>query len=89
MRGVRACQEFTHLYRGCEERHGEGCFLGKQKLQVRAELGLKEEGFPDGLAVKNLPASVRDADLIPGSGRSPELPGKSHGQRSLEGCMGS
>ena len=42
--------------------------------------------------VKNLPASARDAGLIPGSGRSREgngtplpvyLPGKSHGQRTL------
>jgi len=50
------------------------------------------------LVVKNLPASsedARDAGLILGTGRSPEegngnplqyfLPGKSHGQRSLEG----
>ena len=85
--GVRACQEFTQLYRSCKERHG-GHSLGKQKLQVRAELELKKEGFPGGLAVKNLPANVRDADLIPGSRRSPESPGKSHGQRSLVGCMG-
>ena len=28
-------------------------------------------GFPDGSAVKNLPASAGDAGLIPGSGRSP------------------
>ena len=50
------------------------------------------------LVVKNLPANagdVRNASLIPGSGRSPGeghgkptsvfLPGESHGQRSLEG----
>ena len=44
--------------------------------------------------VKNSPANagnVRDADLIPGSGRSPEqptpvfLPGESQGQRGLVG----
>jgi len=46
--------------------------------------------------VKNLPSNardVRDAGLIPGSGRSPGdhgtplqfLPGESHGQRSLVG----
>ena len=38
------------------------------------------------LVVKNSSASaeeVRDAGLIPGSGRSP---GESHGQRSLVGC---
>ena len=44
---------------------------------------------------KNLPANsgdIREADLIPGSGRSPEegmtthsLPGNSYGQRSLAG----
>ena len=49
------------------------------------------------LVVKNLPdtaGSIRDAGLIPGSGRSPGegwqptpvfLPGESHGQRSLAG----
>ena len=46
--------------------------------------------------VKNPPASVRDAESIPGLGRSPRegngnllqtfLPGKPHGQRSLVGC---
>ena len=29
------------------------------------------KGFPDGSAVKNLPASAGDAGLIPGSGRCP------------------
>ena len=28
-------------------------------------------GFPGGTVVKNLPANARDADLIPGLGRSP------------------
>ena len=28
-------------------------------------------GFPGGSVVKNLPANARDADPIPGSGRSP------------------
>ena len=45
-------------------------------------------GFPGGLVVKNLPASVGDTGLIPGSGRYPGglqptaafLPGKSHGE---------
>ena len=56
----------------------------------------KEEGFPDGSVVKNLPASagdVRDASSIPGLGRCPRgqptpvfLPGESHVQRSLVGC---
>ena len=50
---------------------------------------------PDGLVVKNLPANVGDAGLIPESGRSPRrrkwqptpvcLPGKSHGQRTMVG----
>ena len=56
------------------------------------------EGFPDGTAVKNPPASAgdtRDTGLIPGSGRSPgkgngnlfqySWHGKFHGQRSLVG----
>ena len=54
-----------------------------------------EMGYPGGSAVKNLPTSVGDMGLIPGSGRPPWrkkwqpppvfLPGKSHGQRSLVG----
>ena len=51
------------------------------------------KGFPDGSAVKNLPACAGDASLIPGWGRSPGggngnpvfLPEKSLGQRSLVG----
>ena len=53
------------------------------------------EGFPGGSVVKNPPASAGDMGLIPDSGRSPGegkrqpapvfLPGKPHGQRSLEG----
>ena len=48
---------------------------------------------PGGTVVKNLPANAGDADLIPGSVRSPgegngnplqySCLGKSHGQRSL------
>ena len=54
------------------------------------------KGFPGVSVVKNLPANMRDARLIPGLGRSPGgrkwpltlvfLTGKSHGQRSLVGC---
>ena len=53
----------------------------------------KEEGFPDGSVVKNLPAKagdIRDASSIPGLGRCPGgqptpvfLPRESHGQKSL------
>ena len=52
-------------------------------------------GFSAGSVVKNLPANAGDTGLIPGSGRSPgegngnplqyPLPGKSRGQRTLEG----
>ena len=55
-------------------------------------------GFPDSAEVKNLPANAgdtRDVGSIPGLERYPGekkwprapvfLPGKSHGQRSLEG----
>ena len=52
-------------------------------------------GFPGGSAVKNPPANTGDVDSIAGLGRSPWrrkwqpapvfLPGKSQGQRSLEG----
>ena len=53
-------------------------------------------GFPGGSVIKNLPANARDVGLIPWLVRYPGeengnllqyscLPGKSHGQRSLEG----
>ena len=51
-------------------------------------------GFPGGSVVKNQPANAGGLGSTPGSGRSLEkemvstpvfLPGKSHGQRSLEG----
>ena len=55
------------------------------------------KGFPDGSAVKNLPANAGDVGLIPRSVRSPReensnpppvfLPGKSCGQRSLAGYI--
>ena len=52
-------------------------------------------GFSGGSVIKNLPANAGDTGLIPGSGRPPgegngnplqyPLPGKSRGQRTLEG----
>ena len=52
-------------------------------------------GFTGGSVIKNPPANAGDTGSIPGSGRSPGegerqptpvfLPGKFHGQRSLEG----
>ena len=49
---------------------------------------------PGSSVVKNPPTSAGDAGSIPGSGRSSGrgntpvfLPGESHGQRSLEGCL--
>ena len=42
----------------------------------------------NGSVIKNLPASAGDAGSIPDPGRSPGdvfLPGKSHGQGTLEG----
>ena len=55
-------------------------------------------GFPGGSEVKNPPLNAGGMGSIPGSVRSPGgangnpltpvlLPGKSHGQRSLEGLM--
>ena len=68
-------------------------YMNQELPNVQAELG-----FPGSSTVKNLPANVRDArDLgsIPGLGRPPEegkwqptwvfLPGKFHGQTSMEG----
>ena len=46
------------------------------------------KGFPGGLVVKHPPANARDVDSIPGWGRGngqPFLPGKSDGERNLEG----
>ena len=47
----------------------------------------KSEGFPGGASRKNLPASggdIRDKDLIPGSGRSPE---GGHGNPLENSCL--
>ena len=41
-------------------------------------------GFPGGTVVKNPPASVGDAGLIPGSGRSPK---KGNGNPLLYSCL--
>ena len=49
--------------------------------------GLRNQGFPVALVVKNLPADagdLRDAGLIPGSGRSP---GGGHGNPLQYSCM--
>ena len=41
-------------------------------------------GFPDGSAVKNLPAKAGDASLIPGLGRSP---GEENGHPLQYSCL--
>ena len=43
-------------------------------------------GFPSGSAVTNSPANARDADLIPGSGRSP---GEGNGNPLENFCLGN
>ena len=43
-------------------------------------------GFPGGSVIKNLPANVADAGLIPGSGRSP---GKGNGSSLQNSCLGN
>ena len=51
--------------------------------------GLRNQGFPVALVVKNLPADagdIRDAGLIPGSGRSP---GGGHGNPLQDSCLGN
>ena len=67
-------------------------------LPVRGSY-MKFGGFPGGSVVKNQPANAGDTGSIPGSGRFPWrrtwqptpvfLPGKSKGQNSLVGSMGS
>ena len=42
------------------------------------------KGFPDGSAVKNLPACAGDASLIPGWGRSP---GAENGNPLQSSCL--
>ena len=47
-------------------------FFGRVLNQIWSRpLPHQKAGFPDGLAVKNLPANARDPSLIPGLGRSP------------------
>ena len=41
-------------------------------------------GFPGGPVVKNVPANARDADLIPGLGRSP---GEGNGNPLQYSCL--
>ena len=43
-------------------------------------------GFPGGSVVKNLPANTGDADLIPGSRRSP---GEGNGNPLQYSCLGN
>ena len=47
---------------------------------------MNNEGFPGGLAVKNLPANAGDADSIPGSERSP---GEVNGNPFQYSCLGN
>ena len=49
----------------------------------------RKKSFPDGLAVKNLPANagdIRNTGLIPGSGRSP---GEGNGNPLQYSCLGN
>ena len=43
-------------------------------------------GFPDGSAVKNLPANARDVGSVPGWGRSP---GEGNGNPLQYSCLGN
>ena len=45
---------------------------------------MNNEGFPGGLAVKNLPANAGDAGSIPGLGRSP---GEGNGKPLKYSCL--
>ena len=70
---------------------GSGANIVQPRPFCRTALSV--EGFPGDSAVKNLPANAGDASSIPVSERSPKeghgnplqenLPGESHGQRSL------
>ena len=46
----------------------------------------KQENFPRGSVVENLPANVRDAGSIPGSGRYPE---EGNGNPLQYSCLGN
>ena len=69
-------------------------YYSKLSMQVHVKHKVIQHlNFPGGSVVKNLPANAGDAGSIPGLGRSPkegngnplQLPGRSHGQRSLTG----
>ena len=53
---------------------GQGCTGGQERVRCRecgeSAEGQREEGFPGGSVVKNLPASAGDMSLIPGVGIS-------------------
>ena len=86
----------AQIFRGSEVKWG--LTVQRVFLEYQALIALKKsaalEGFPDGLVVKNPRASAGEAGLIPGlkdpveegvATHSIFLPGKSHGQKGLEG----
>ena len=76
----------------CVDTYNKRRWIGKgPRLPAQKGIPVGEMGFPDGTSGKELPAStgeIRDADSIPGSGRSP---GGKHGNPlqyvCLENCM--
>ena len=61
-----------------------GAILTENNLDQQKVSSTTKAGFSGGLAVKNSPANVRDAGLIPGSGRSP---GERYGNPVQYSCL--
>ena len=69
---------------------GQGCTGGQERVRCRecgeSAEGQREEGFPGGSVVKNLPASAGDMSSILGLGRSP---GEENGNPLQYSCLGN
>ena len=63
-----------------------GYILVHSILPLVHQISNMQNGFPDGLVVKNLPASAGDRALIPGSGKSP---GGGNGNLPQYSCLGN
>ena len=59
--------------------------LGGADAELEIWWKLKDQGFPGGSVVKNLPANARDLSSIPGLGRSP---GEGNGNPLWYSCLG-
>ena len=72
---ILCSQRWRSSIQSTKTRPGADCGSEHELLIAKFRLNWRNQGklwgFPDGSVVKNLPANVRDAGPIPGSGRSP------------------